>query len=95
MTDFQVARDCVGWVDGSSPSALRHFGPGLGRVAGPYPDIVPVESQPTLVPSGNSSMNVNGMAISIELYLGSTLVITDVRGLLHPFSGRVTAINPE
>ena len=48
-----------------------------------YPAIALGEDYPTLGPSGVSSMNVNGLAASIELYLGKE-VLEDARGTLTP-----------
>ena len=48
-----------------------------------YPDIAVAENYPTLGPSGNLPMNVNGMAGSIELYLGQD-VLKNCMGDLAP-----------
>lgn len=48
-----------------------------------YPDIALANNYPTLGPQGNVMMNVNGLAGSIELYLG-TDVLKDDEGNLMP-----------
>ena len=48
-----------------------------------YPELVFAREYPTLGPSGTASMNVNGMACSIELYLGSE-VLREADGALTP-----------
>lgn len=48
-----------------------------------YPDIDVAEKYPTLGPSGLTTMNVNGSAAGIELYLGHD-VISDDHGKLIP-----------
>lgn len=48
-----------------------------------YPDLDLADSYPTIGPRGLSEMNVNGLACSIELYLGRD-VLTDSKGLLRP-----------
>jgi hypothetical protein len=47
-----------------------------------YPDIDLANEYPTLGPQGNVTMNVNRLAGSIELYLG-TDVLKDAKGQLH------------
>lgn len=42
-----------------------------------YPDIQIAENYPTLGPSGISNMNINGLACSIELYLGKEILSKD------------------
>lgn len=42
-----------------------------------YPNIKIAESYPTLGPSGISKMNINGLACSIELYLGRDILCKD------------------
>jgi hypothetical protein len=39
-----------------------------------YPDIELLRSYPTLGPSGNTNLNVNGLAASIELYFGEDVL---------------------
>lgn len=48
-----------------------------------YPDIELLRSYPTLGPSGNTNLDVNGLAASIELYFGSD-VLRRPDGLLAP-----------
>ena len=52
-----------------------------------YPDIPLAESYPTIGPNGVASMNVNGLAGSIELYLGAD-VLRDEAGNLTPIQWR-------
>jgi hypothetical protein len=47
------------------------------------PDLPRLEAYPTIGPTGPSIMNVNGMAASIELYLGAH-ALTDERGISIP-----------
>jgi hypothetical protein len=47
------------------------------------PDFPPLRSYPTIGPSGSTIMNVNGMAASIELYLGVD-VLTEDTGEIAP-----------
>jgi hypothetical protein len=46
------------------------------------PDLDALREYPTIGPSGTTKMNVNGMAASIELYLGADVLTED--GGLHP-----------
>ena len=39
-----------------------------------YPDLDTLESYPTLGPNGHASLNINGLAASIELYLGQDIL---------------------
>ena len=48
-----------------------------------YPPLETLRSYPTLGPSGLSSLDVNGLAASIELYLGKD-VLQDGAGTLSP-----------
>ena len=48
-----------------------------------YPDIGIAREYPTLGPSGETAMNVNGLAGSLELYLGED-ILRDSEGLLIP-----------
>ena len=48
-----------------------------------YPDIALAQDYPTLGPSGNTRMDVNGLAGSLELYLGRD-VLADSNGELSP-----------
>ena len=48
-----------------------------------YPDITLAQDYPTLGPSGNTRMDVNGLAGSLELYLGRD-VLADSNGELSP-----------
>lgn len=48
-----------------------------------YPDLVMLRSYPTLGPGGNTELDVNGLAASIELYLGRD-VLTQEDGSLTP-----------
>ena len=48
-----------------------------------YPDIGLAQNYPTLGPSGKTRMNINGLAGSIELYLGQD-VLRDAEGVLSP-----------
>jgi hypothetical protein len=52
-----------------------------------YPDIEIARSYPTLGPTGLSEMNVNGLAGSIEMYLGVD-VLTGADGKLSPIQWR-------
>ncbi len=52
-----------------------------------YPDIKLANSYPTLGPNGIVTMNVNGLAGSIELYLGDD-VLRNVDGNLTPVQWR-------
>lgn len=52
-----------------------------------YPDIELARSYPTLGPAGLSYMNVNGLAGSIEIYLGRD-VLTGADGMLSPVQWR-------
>lgn len=47
------------------------------------PDLESLRAYPTIGPSGPTSMNVNGMAASLELYLGIQ-ALTDERGNIPP-----------
>lgn len=66
--------------DTAAESAIR----GLNKTLIPgnikilkYPDIKLAEDYPTLGPTGISNMNVNGLACSIELYLGKDILQND------------------
>ncbi len=48
-----------------------------------YPDISLANSYPTQGPTGRTSMNINGLACSIELYLG-TDILSDIDGNFTP-----------
>ena len=48
-----------------------------------YPDIAMAQDYPTLGPSGEIRMDVNGLAGSIELYLGQD-ILRDAEGVLSP-----------
>lgn len=48
-----------------------------------YPNLAMLRSYPTLGPSGNTALDVNGLAASIELYLGRD-VLTQADGSLTP-----------
>ena len=52
-----------------------------------YPDIELARSYPTLGPTGLSEMDVNGLAGSIEMYLGRD-VLTGADGKLSPVQWR-------
>jgi hypothetical protein len=52
-----------------------------------YPDIEIARSYPTLGPTGLSAMDVNGLAGSIEMYLGRD-VLTGADGMLSPVQWR-------
>lgn len=52
-----------------------------------YPNIELARSYPTLGPTGMSEMDVNGLAGSIEMYLGRD-VLTDAEGKLSPIQWR-------
>ncbi|BCT91153.1 hypothetical protein LYSHEL_01770 [Lysobacter helvus] len=58
-----------------------------------YPDIDLLRSYPTLGPSGNTNLDVNGLAASIELYLGVDVLARD-DGSLAPvqWKGYVEAV---
>ena len=51
-----------------------------------YPDIEIARSYPTLGPTGLSEMNVNGLAGSIEMYLGAD-VLSSLPASLAPSNG--------
>ena len=48
-----------------------------------YPNLAMLQSYPTLGPSGNTELDVNGLAASIELYLGRD-ILTQEDGSLTP-----------
>ena len=48
-----------------------------------YPDIALAQDYPTVGPSGETTMDINGLAGSIELYLGQD-VLVDAAGVLSP-----------
>ncbi|MFG2045340.1 hypothetical protein [Dactylosporangium sp. NPDC048998] len=64
-----------------------------------YPDIDVADAYPTVGPQGNSEMNVNGLAGSIELYLGKDVLRTDTGSLVpvqwKGYMGKVNAYQGE
>lgn len=71
--------------DAAAIAAMRTLPKELPRhiIVMRLPDLPILSSYPTVGPSGPSLMNVNGMAASIELYLGAD-VLRDARGQLPP-----------
>ena len=63
--------------------ALSGFSLPKNIVVQKYPDLDLARNYPTLGPTGIANMDINGLAGSIELYLGED-VLRDEKGILHP-----------
>lgn len=55
-----------------------------------YPELELLRDYPTIGPTGQTRLNVNGMAASIELFLGRDVLKDEQSGELSPCSGRDT-----
>lgn len=58
-----------------------------------YPNIELAENYPTIGPSGNQIMNINGLACSIEMYLGQDCLSSNGSLLPIQWTGLVETIN--
>jgi hypothetical protein len=60
-----------------------------------YPHLLLAENYPTIGPTGIHSMNINGLACSIEMYLGEDVLKKDQDELLSPiqWKGYISRIN--
>ena len=58
-----------------------------------YPNIELAENYPTIGPSGNQIMNINGLACSIEMYLGQDCLSPNGNLLPIQWTGLVETIN--